>query len=229
VVFEGVKSAIRVGIFVVVQMNIDTQNYRSVGALAELLKQEFGPLSFALNLGEVTRPGWHCRHAARYVTDLRTMGQVWVEAVEAAVDSGLQVVDFLVNWPCPRECDYDYIIGPTGDVYKCISGAGDTAFRVGYVEDPPVVLQRKCAEFVTWNSTSDRRCAHCAYLPECGGGCRYRAWVEQKDLSAVQCEREFYDTAIPGVLRAYSRTQEAGTLLRVCRDRSNVKRPQGAT
>lgn len=151
------------------------------------------------------------------------MGRIWVDAIEAAVDSGLPVVDFLVNWPCPRECDYEYIISPTGEIYKCISGVGEEVFKVGCVEDSPFVLQRECARFVTWNPIEDDRCAYCPYLPECGGGCRYRAWVEQKDVSAVQCEREFYDTAIAGVLKAYSHTQQLGAMLRVRRDTSSAE------
>lgn len=225
----GMRSALNAGLFVNLQITLDRQNADTVSDLMEILKSEFGQGSaLAVHICQVTRPNWECSHAAKFVGDAATMGRIRADAIEAALDSGLKIGDFLVNNPCPLECDYELIIAPDGSVYKCLSGIGEQDFRVGSVVDPPWLIHRSMARFVAWEPPLNGPCGKCTYLPECRGGCRFRAWVESGELG-VDCLKDFFDQTMPRYLKAYSRTKEAGRLIRVLAESSPILSPRSAT
>lgn len=183
-IIRGVRDAMEEGIFVNLPITLDGQNADSVGELMEIVKNEFGTDSpLAVNISQVTQPNWECPHASKFVETPSDMGRIRGEAIEAIVASGLKVGDFLINNPCPLECDYELVIAPDGQVYKCLSGIGESDFHVGSIADVPWLMHRSMAGFVGWEPPLEGPCSECIYLPECRGGCRFRAWINTGDLA----------------------------------------------
>ena len=87
-------------------------------------------------------------------------------------------------------------IDPKGKIYNCNSFIGHEDFSIGSVFDENVITN-KYAEISAW-----KKCPKdCPYLPMCQGGCRFFAYTESKDVSAVCCKRGFYDRMIPEAIK----------------------------
>lgn len=206
-VVSGVSTALDAGLFVAIHVVVDAHNAPHIKRLAEFLHQRFGDYieRFAINVGLASNPGWDSRHCALYISDARTTAGQFVQAIRAALGAGLQIVDFLISSPCPRERDNEFIIAPDGSL-KCISAVGREAFFAGTIKDSPLIVAQKSAPLINFLPPGEE-CHLCPYLPDCNGGCRFNAWVKTGDIYSLDCWKDFYAEAMPSLLALYAQTR----------------------
>lgn len=206
-VVAGISAALEAGIFVAIHTVIDSHNAPHIRELAQFLHQRFDKYldRFAINVGLASNPGWDSQHCARYISDSHATAVEFVQAVDAVLDEGLQIVDFLISSPCPRERDNEFIIAPDGGLYKCISAVGRDAFHVGNIQDTPLSIAHRSASLINFGAPVNE-CRHCPYLPYCNGGCRFNAWVKTGNIFSLDCWKEFHADSLPALLRLYAST-----------------------
>jgi len=93
--------------------------------------------------------------------------------------------------------DSSFIIDPTGKIYKCPALVGHEDFVIGDIHQghfEPNPIEPLLTE--VWE-----QCIDCTYLPLCGGGCRYIAYLKYGDLNHVDCEREYFERTTHELLK----------------------------
>lgn len=80
------------------------------------------------------------------------------------------------------------VIDPLGKIYTCPAFVGRDGFCVGDINSDQ--LNQRHSFFV--NQELKTECLKCVYLPLCGGGCRYAAYVKYGDCSRRICDRDYY-------------------------------------
>ncbi|OPY54910.1 MAG: molybdenum cofactor biosynthesis protein A [Methanosaeta sp. PtaU1.Bin112] len=88
---------------------------------------------------------------------------------------------------CNNEKRGRYVVDPLGDIYKCVFTAGDKAHRVGVIKDGGVEWNSAYYDILTRNPLDMEGCADCVYLPNCGGGCASRAFLNKESFNASYC------------------------------------------
>ncbi|HID94888.1 MAG TPA: radical SAM protein [Candidatus Latescibacteria bacterium] len=83
------------------------------------------------------------------------------------------------------------IIDPKGKIYKLLPFVGYEDFIVGDIFTDE--FNYRHVEFMTMDVW--RRCLECPYVPVCGGGSRYGAYVKYGDFRRVLCEKEYFEKA----------------------------------
>ncbi|MCK5344025.1 MAG: radical SAM protein, partial [Candidatus Heimdallarchaeota archaeon] len=89
-------------------------------------------------------------------------------------------------------------IDPCGRIYKCNSMLGYPEFAVGDVRDNS--YNEKHDEFL--NLDAWKKCPQdCTYLPMCSGGCRFMAFLENKNFTMPTCKKNYLDKVAPEFIK----------------------------
>ncbi|MCX5867987.1 MAG: SPASM domain-containing protein [Proteobacteria bacterium] len=114
--------------------------------------------------------------------------QLWL--YEEARKRGLETMDLLSLGPCGFHKRDAYTIDPEGKVYKCEGLIGMEGAELGdlYTGD----IEEKSESFIARFDLFGN-CGECGYLPICGGGCRYWAYVKTGDFFGTACEKKYFD------------------------------------
>ena len=91
-----------------------------------------------------------------------------------------------------------FIVDPLGKIYNCPPLVGREQFSVGDVWNG---LNHRFAEFMALDVWRCDTCLNCAYVPVCGSGCRYAAYLKTGDIYAPRCEKVFFDRAVPELIK----------------------------
>ncbi|MBN1241864.1 MAG: SPASM domain-containing protein [Spirochaetales bacterium] len=73
---------------------------------------------------------------------------------------------------CTSHGDHNFIIDFKGDIYKCITGAGDPDFCIGNIKDDLQSIRVGQAKYIEPRS-NNKNCSSCGFLPVCKLGCQY--------------------------------------------------------
>ena len=106
----------------------------------------------------------------------------------------------------PRQCSMvmkrsSFIIDPRGDLYRCAGLAGRREFLAGSIHG------NECDLFL--GTELWRRCAQCPWVPICGDGCPFGAYLRYGDPFALFCSRRSVEYAVKESLKlSYRRKKE---------------------
>jgi len=119
-----------------------------------------------------------------------------------ALEKGFKVDTRVVPRQCPMVMKRSsFIIDPRGDLYRCAGLAGRREFLVGGIRG------EECDRFL--GTELWRRCAHCAWVPICGDGCPFGAYLRCGDPLALVCSRRSVEYAVKESLKlSYRRKKE---------------------
>ena len=81
---------------------------------------------------------------------------------------------------CEKNCSANrknsYIIGPTGEIYKCWNDVGDAAKVVGNIHENKITNKSLLYRYLVGSKWyHDPQCRSCFFLPICHGGCAWYA------------------------------------------------------
>jgi len=186
---EGMASSFSL---IVVNVNLDSDNAASIPGLLSDLERRGLKDAVQMNYGLTSPTHAHQAHCGLCLGSFAG-GLVMADAVRQTLGQGFKVIDSVMGGPCPRETDYCVVIGPEGDLYKCISSVGHPHFKLGYISDDSFHIESRAAQHQTVALWDSDQCRACQYLPICRAGCLHRVHVASSDLRSHECWREFYD------------------------------------
>ena len=87
-----------------------------------------------------------------------------------------------------------FTVDPKGMLYRCPAFVGHPEFAVGDIRGGETTT---LTELDLW-----KRCADCAYIPLCGDGCMYGAYLRFGDPTRLNCQREYVEYVVRENLKA---------------------------
>lgn len=175
---------------VVIRINIDKTNYKSISKLLEYLKQE-GLDSFSIDFGIVRGSTESCNDYEDNCIPDKKLGHVMAELWDLNPKVDSNIISYpMRKWTyCGLDCDNNFTIDPLGNVYKCWEHVGNQKHLMGVISENGDILDFN-PQFYKWMTQSpidSDVCGNCVYLPACGGGCRSISFDKNKDFHDSQC------------------------------------------
>lgn len=187
--------------------NFDYENLESLPMLLDYLEEEgllyklkrvaFAPL--APRLGPRDNPGAIELSNCLSFFDKGGLFEEAINMKQELMRRGVKVKTGLAINACPLTMeDGGVTIDPKGLIYKCNSLLGYQEFFVGHVREEE--FNHNYENFLNvdaWN-----KCAEdCPFVPVCQGGCRFYAYLENKNFSDLCCKREFFERTAPRIIK----------------------------
>ena len=176
-IIENCRTAVDLGMRLVVRVNVDRRNAAMLGPLLDRLVDERILPAASIGLGFVTNATSTCAHVASEVLsdEERARISIWFDAEKLR-----RHLPPSVGLPAPQcgplcsvESKLGYVIAPSGLIFKCwnqIDRAEGEA--IGHVSGRTV--PNAAAELARWTryEPSNRKgCSNCSALPACMGAC----------------------------------------------------------
>ena len=98
---------------------------------------------------------------------------------------------------CAVEHRDQFVVGHTGEVYKCQAFIGQDAFSVGNIRTGVSSFSDSYNPDVWKNE----QCTTCAYLPMCFGGCRYLTYLRNGKVDGIDCKKPYLDAQLEFLVR----------------------------
>ncbi len=182
---QSVRIAVDTFETVKVRMNLDRENRGEWKQLAEILEDAgvLGKVRFEIAGVDATNEaneGYKssCLSPAEFSRE-------WVDFAEFMYrkeeTEGVELPQMTV---CSKVSEFAYVIGPTGDIYKCWNDVGNPEKITGHVSGPDRVDWNR--EWERFNPLDWPECRDCALLPACMGRCPD---LLEKEGPALACGR----------------------------------------
>ncbi|MEA1936676.1 MAG: SPASM domain-containing protein [Patescibacteria group bacterium] len=106
--------------------------------------------------------------------------------------------EYLAGPWCTARAINSAVIEPDGSLLKCISTVGRKEFVFGNISSV-----KDTYDFHFNNFSYLEKCLskECPFVPICGGGCRFNAYVDSGSLIEPHCQRELIETINKGLIK----------------------------
>ncbi len=180
--------------------NYDDVNKKSVPALLDRLKAAgFEDAVESVNFKPIFQ---NLENAGKAQFDVCTFSDMDVTDIvqfkRETKGKGFMTREGISLGPCEAARENSYTIDPQGKIYKCGGFVGREKFKIGDLHEG---LNEENTRFMTVDMWRSEDCAGCKYLPLCGGGCRSSAYVKHQDFSRFACEKKYFNTVLPELLK----------------------------
>lgn len=173
----------------VVRINVDKTNVEVVPALLEEL-QERGFAGTPVDFGIVHAQTSFCASYADNCYEESELPDflpgLWRVAREKGLSHGVR------PRPQPTFCglltDYNFVLDPQGNIYKCWEHVGFPEYRTGTVADE-TLGGSFLHEWMSRDPLQQQGCNTCDLLPVCGGGCAQTAVARHGTIHAPGCAK----------------------------------------
>jgi uncharacterized protein len=193
---RGIKTALRHIGGVTVKLNFDRHNLPYLDQLLDFLVGEGLAGCVTVKL-ETIASQMSSSRVVRDPTlvippDSEELADAYVWLYLECKRRGLSVTDDTGHTsPCMFTSDHGVIIGPDGDIYKCISLVGRHEFRVGSVFEEEYDLEEYRRQMDCGKRLDECFRESCAYMPVCAGGCAYESIVRTGLYLRRHCTKTF--------------------------------------
>lgn len=86
-----------------------------------------------------------------------------------------------------------FIIDPVGKLYRCPAFVGHEEYVVGNIDQPG---REDFSAKDLW-----KRCSGCVYVPLCGDGCLYAAYIRYGDINRLNCQKSYMEYMVKEQLK----------------------------
>jgi len=188
--------------------NLDDRAIESVPALLDeldatelrdsILSVQFKPIFGTEKRG----PGIDSYNACKF-DDCPDLG-AFLNLHRRIIERGLPTDARISLGPCEACCEGNFAVGPCGELYKCAVMAGQNDAVIGTIDRDD--LNYCNTKFMTLDLWRRAECRACAFLPICGGGCRYTAQEEGGNWGVASCNRRYFEeVSIPMIRDLYGK------------------------
>lgn len=189
-IWENIATLIKHDVFVLIRITIDKKNIHNITAL----------------INQIAEAGWagkvhlaFCRTIDVSFTPKATTDYIYTENEFADVE--WQLIQYahqmhLMEYTFPHAAplggclrDGDIVIGPGGEIYKCLDTIGDERWVSGNIADWEYTPQAQWLEsWNKWKPNDMPKCRQCTLQPLCSGGCPHNAlFRDKKHGTTIQC------------------------------------------
>ena len=182
-----------------IRVNLDRTNKDQYAEIYRCLKDRYRDYADRIHIysgitvyhDTVTNPDYGCglppdEFAAFALDELKTNG----------IETRFSYPE-LASFGCLATALNAFVVGPTGDLYKCLETLGDRKMRVGSVFPDEPWNNELLARFMEGeNALNDPKCLACKCFPICDGGCPH-----MRILGGNACA--YFKNYLPQLLEAY--------------------------
>ena len=173
---------------VAIRVNIDSENVEQMRDFVENIRKNawFDHKNINLYFGHIRQYSPSCKCKAE---ELLTLEEFWLKEIELNEHLSHDFNFSPNNYPMrPYSCTAvslnSYVIGPSGELYKCCNDLGNPDRTVGSVLDFPI-LNSTYIQYLSDDFDNDTECRNCKVFPLCLGGCSYLRWKLNESTSVA--------------------------------------------
>lgn len=197
IILKNIEFLLKHNQLVKIISNFDGCNYNSIFKMLEFLKKEFGNNNFEVDFNPVFKTPFLEEYWSDCYLKLSDIYAIWYHLYVFAENLGLKTNPLRIfnKGLCTFNRFSSFVIGPEGNIYKCIGFLGRKGLAVGNVsEDLQKVLNlvKSQIEINPWNGNSE--CTTCPLLPLCLGGCRFHTLVKARNIYDVYCHKKLIES-----------------------------------
>lgn len=160
---------------VIVRVNLHSENKDTFPLLYKEMKERWGDQNYSINVAFVNDVNNSCKVAC-----LADKGKI--SFVRSLYEQyGINDIDVSTQpqiGGCAASCINSYVIGPSGEIYKCWVDVGKKEKVVSNVFDGKLANYILPTYTVGSDMFSDKRCKDCVFMPICDGGCIERRYTQ---------------------------------------------------
>ena len=182
--------------------NFTSQNYHRFPELLDILKQnDLTPDKLAAVKFDAVMAVNDAVSQSGFSGGLASTSEPWL--IEAALMLREEVLKRGYNYPklkptsCMVDLDDSFTIDWDGSLYKCVTLIGHPEYKAGDISQG---LGDYAATYHLNHWQKSDPCRDCLYLPLCFGGCRYAEYQRSGSMALPDCQREYFDRALPVML-----------------------------
>lgn len=179
-IIENIKGML--GIFdVVLQVNISNDNIDNFNLLLDELEKDeilkdiyIGPKRLLANTGA-------CQSVTESVVGLKSFAQTHVKLHNQLMDRNIYydvVPTSDTGGRCKAICKNDFLIHPSGDMYKCWNTIGQKDESIGNISKM-CEINYNYAKWLSYDPFENKMCLKCKVFPICQGYCAHN-WIGTK-------------------------------------------------
>lgn len=198
---------------IIINTVMDANNSSDYLEMVDILINEFKDYIYDTNqriifkLGMECHPQYKSEYTIKSIPNEKSYNQLYFDILRGLIEKGVYITGVMTSGVCISKKEKDLLISPDGSIYKCITGLGMDRFKIATYDDAfnnPLKLFVNQAEYL---DNSNVKCQNCEYMTLCNGGCRYSAYIENKDM---MCRKNYYQEFLPTMLEIQSELIEVG-------------------
>lgn len=195
---RGLQIAARHIESVTLKVNFDRQNVNDIEELLDAVVKdpELDGIPVKLEAIAHQMEGSKVAHTPDFVIPPESdeMADAYAMLTVACKERGLKVTDDTAHTtPCMLSSHHGVIIGPAGNIYKCISLVGRREHAVGTVFEERYYQAEYDRQMDTRKKIQDCFKENCPYIPVCAGGCAFESAIRGHAINVRYCTKEFLD------------------------------------
>jgi uncharacterized protein len=170
-----------------IRINIDRTNMNSVEELMKILVDN-GLQSLPISLGHVMDFTDACKSISEDCLAGSEFSEICIDLSRKFVENGFEIIGrkmypTVIGKFCGANYISNFVLDPSGNVYKCWNEIGNKSKSIGNLADSSVPDDRMLAnniKYMTWSPFDYEECIGCKYVPICMGGCSYLGMKSNK-------------------------------------------------
>ncbi len=172
---------------IAVRVNIDKMNETSAEELLDVLVAKKLAQKVAVGPAQVEAITESCKNiSGSCLSDTAFYKNAEITFTKGLLARGLKLYKLpqIKAAYCGADAINSYVVGPSGDFYKCWNEIGIKEKAIGnFGEDGEIKLNAKLTKWLAWDPFAKGICRECNLLPICMGGCPYKGL----NLKRVSC------------------------------------------
>lgn len=167
---------------VAIRVNVDSKNADEYHAVYKYLHDRFGTGNIHVHAGFIDNYSFSCssveacslerRERAKFLVDQYARYRIYSDEFYPTINHDSCMARYLNS----------FVVGPDGELYKCLSLLGVKEMAIGNVNNDDEVISNEdlLVEFLKGNDYLDSsECNQCILFPVCDGGCPYLKMKEE--------------------------------------------------
>jgi uncharacterized protein len=192
----GIKIALNHLENVTLKVNFDRHNASSLPALFAFLEEEglSGKVDVKLETIAKQFPGSKVMHAEAHIMPPNSLelSSAYIDLALSAEHHGFKVRrDTAHTTPCMFSSHHGVLVGPSGNIYKCISLVGRPEYRVGTIWDDAYDELEYASQMNVVKRMDECIDEKCPYMPVCAGGCSYESITRRASYLGRFCKKDY--------------------------------------
>ncbi len=126
-----------------------------------------------IHFGVVGKFTESCQFDNQNMIDFKKFQEKSLELNNSLINHGKKEWGFFPHHgsACSAAALNSYLVGPNGELYKCLSHFGDESKIIGSIFNEEIGLSELYVDFLSKSFEDDEECLQCKFLPICLGGC----------------------------------------------------------
>lgn len=170
-IMENIRSIADI-LSVTVKFTADRDNLRDFPVLLQTLEKEGLKKKVRIEVSQLEAYPYSCEMVKDRALTLEEFSKVYLELMEIVVENGFYAILLPVRnrIACTAVSENSLVVGPEGELYKCIATVGMENQVFGNIHDP-LTQNANLSKWLHYFPLENDECTTCNVLPICMGGC----------------------------------------------------------